>query len=72
MELKLKKIFEKIFRVKKINNFTIKNSKKWDSLSHLDLISSIEEEFNIKFNMQEITEINSYKICLKILKKKLK
>ena len=29
----------------------------WDSLNHLQLIVGLEEEFNIKFNDEELTEI---------------
>lgn len=31
----------------------------WDSLNHLNLISSIEEDFSIKFNFEEISSIKN-------------
>lgn len=72
MENKLKKIFKRIFKKKSVENLSSNDDKNWDSLRHLDLIFALEEEFNIKFTNKEITSIKNYKICLMILKKKLK
>tara|TARA_X000000950_G_C13871760_1_gene643190 strand:+ start:1870 stop:2088 length:219 start_codon:yes stop_codon:yes gene_type:complete len=72
MELKLKKIFIRIFKKKAVLKSSSKKISSWDSLKHLDLIFALEEEFNIKFTNKEIMSIKNYKICLKILKKKLK
>ncbi len=72
MENKLKKIFKRIFKKKGVENLSSNDAKNWDSLRHLDLIFALEEEFNIKFTNKEITSIKNYKICLMILKKKLK
>lgn len=72
MENKLKKIFKRIFKKKRVENLSSNDDKNWDSLRHLDLIFALEEEFNIKFTNKEITSIKNYKICLMILKKKLK
>lgn len=47
---------------------TIEN---WDSLKHMNLISVLEEEFNISFSDDEIVEMLSYKCILKIIKEKL-
>ena len=33
--------------------------KAWDSLAHIRLISGIENEFDIQFNLAEIEQINS-------------
>ena len=73
LEKKLKNIFKNIFKTKiNIENLSTKKSAKWDSLKHLDLIFSLEEQFKLKFSNKEITTIKSFAICLKILKKKLK
>tara|TARA_Y100000389_G_C17404654_1_gene487366 strand:+ start:1139 stop:1357 length:219 start_codon:yes stop_codon:yes gene_type:complete len=72
MDLKLKKIFIRIFKKKEVLKLSSNKVSSWDSLKHLDLIFALEEEFNIKFTNKEITSIKNYKICLKILKKKLK
>ena len=41
----------------------------WTSFGHLLLISSIEENFDIKFDFDDISEFNSYKKGKSILKK---
>jgi acyl carrier protein len=47
---------------------TIEN---WDSLKHMNLISVLEEEFNITFSDDEILEMLSYKLILRNIKEKL-
>lgn len=42
----------------------------WDSLKHMNLILSLEEEFNIIFSDEEIVEMLSVKIIVETLKKK--
>src|SRR5205814_636028 len=36
-----------------------KNLKAWDSLAHIRLVSGIESEFGIQFNLTEIEQISS-------------
>jgi acyl carrier protein len=36
-----------------------KNLKAWDSLAHIRLVSGIESEFDIQFNLTEIEQITS-------------
>jgi len=54
---KLNIIFRKVFKDEKINIFeemTANDVERWDSLSHLILISTTEEEFGIKFKLKEL------------------
>lgn len=41
----------------------------WDSIGHMTLISSLEEEFNITFETDDIIDFSSYKKGKEILKK---
>jgi acyl carrier protein len=41
----------------------------WDSIGHLFLISNIEEIFGITFEIDDITELSSFKKGIEILKK---
>ena len=43
----------------------------WDSLNHLNLMSSIEEEFNIKFEFEEIGSLKNIGDIVKIVSEKL-
>ena len=60
MKNKVKKIFAVVFNLE-LN--TIKddaspdNILNWDSLNHMNLIVSLEEEFNIRFTDEEIGEM---------------
>ena len=38
---------------------TSKDIEGWESLTHISLISSIEDEFNIKFNTKEVINMQN-------------
>jgi acyl carrier protein len=74
-EKKLKKIFKNLFNLKdnQIENAKIRSTSKWDSFSHINLIIEIETTFSIsKIKPTEIVKLNSYKSCLKYLRKKIR
>ncbi len=63
-------IFCRIFKVDpdELNDsFTFKGIKQWDSLAHLLLISTLEEEFGIVFTTEDILHFESYENGKKIL-----
>ena len=73
MENKIKKIFSKIvgINISKIKpNTSPENTKKWDSLAHMNLIMAFEKEFKIKFSDEEITEMLNFELILEIIKNK--
>ena len=43
----------------------------WDSLGHLNLISSLEENFKIELEFEEMFEIVSFKSIIDIIDRKL-
>ena len=43
---------------------------KWDSLNHMNLVTALEEEFKVKFNDEEISEMLNLKLIELILKNK--
>jgi acyl carrier protein len=74
MENKLKKIMSELFdiEVSEINeNSSPDNIEKWDSLNQMNLIVSLEEEFNIVFTDDDIIEMVSYPLVKLILKNAL-
>ena len=40
----------------------------WDSLTHMDLISNLEAEYNIRLTMEDIVEMTTVKRIISILK----
>jgi len=42
---------------------------KWDSLKHMQLILSLEEEFCIEFSDKEVVEVVSYQKILEALRR---
>ena len=68
---KLLKIFREVFDDPNIeissSNESIDN---WDSFSHMDLILSLENEFEITFTNDEIVEMLNIKKIFEILKTK--
>ena len=72
MEQKLKKVIADLFDIKEdeINdNLSIENVETWDSLKHIELMFSIEEEFEIpQLSMDEIVEMTSIAEIKRILR----
>lgn len=48
-----------------------KEIEEWDSLTHLNLMSDIEEEFNITFTLEEFSSTKNLGELVNILKKHL-
>ena len=71
---KLIKIASGAFRVppNTLNlNITYQDLETWDSLAHLNLFLSLEEEFQINFSTGEITQLFSLKDILNNILEKL-
>lgn len=41
----------------------------WDSISHMSLMSALEEEYNISLETEDIVDFSSFKKGIEILKK---
>jgi acyl carrier protein len=72
---KIKNIMSAVFEVpvERINEMsspdTIEN---WDSLRHINLVTSIEEEFNVRFTDEQIGEMLNLKLVMETLKETVK
>lgn len=53
-------------------NTSIEEIEEWDSVQHLNLILSLEEEFSVKFTPEEIQEVLSLKKIIEKIKEKVK
>tara|TARA_B100001013_G_C24214719_1_gene286766 strand:+ start:41 stop:280 length:240 start_codon:yes stop_codon:yes gene_type:complete len=69
-ETKLKKILKKVFEIDEINlNYSMDDIPEWDSFKHILLLTKIEKEFNIKFEVSDFIEMRSIPLIKsKILK----
>ncbi|EAI9452380.1 acyl carrier protein [Campylobacter coli] len=63
----LKNILE--IEVNEHTNLSMNNCPEWNSLAHIDIIMILEEEFEIKFDKEKLTELNSQNMLLKEIKK---
>lgn len=74
MEQKLRKIMADLFNIKQDqvdDDLSMENTEAWDSLKHMELIFSIEEEFAIpELTMDEIVEMTSVAGIKRILRSK--
>ena len=59
---KLKNIFEKNLneKISEIDTLEFEKNKKWDSLSHIQIIISIEKEFDIKIKISDVGQLTSF------------
>ena len=74
IEKKIKKCLTIVFKgtkiPKNIKNLKLGSFKTWDSLSHLNLLLTIEKEFKIKFPLKKIYEIRTIKEIISYINKK--
>ncbi|EAC1619524.1 acyl carrier protein [Campylobacter jejuni] len=63
----LKNILE--IEVNEHTNLSMNNCPEWNSLAHIDIIMSLEEELEIRFDKEKLTELNSQNMLLKEIKK---
>ena len=70
--LKYNQIFMDVLGVKEDalnDSFTFKTVPQWDSVSHLSLITALEDVFDIMFESEDILHYESYENGKKILEK---
>lgn len=63
VESKLNEIFTAVLElgIDKINSeMSTDNTEQWDSIKHLMLMNTIEEEFNIQLNDEDLLNLTSY------------
>lgn len=72
MEKQFYEILENILETKvdENTNINMENCKNWTSLTHIDIIMSLEEEFDIKFNKNELSQLTSQNELLKAIREK--
>ncbi len=71
MEEKVRKIMSSVFGISKdlINNESSPdNIENWDSLRHMNLIVSLEEEFGVSFSDDQMSELINYRLIILTLK----
>ncbi|MHA1786402.1 MAG: acyl carrier protein [Candidatus Helarchaeota archaeon] len=64
IENKLKEIFLSIFDVDEseiTDDFSPTINESWDSITHLMIITTCEDDFEIVFNEDDIPELNTFK-----------
>ncbi len=52
-------------------NTSQENCENWNSLRHLNLVSELEEAFNMEFEPEEIADMHSVNSIIDIVQKKL-
>ena len=59
---RLNEVFQDVFDDDSItvnNRTTAADIEDWDSLSHITLVSAVEDEFRMKFSMKEVVEMKN-------------
>jgi acyl carrier protein len=73
-EVRLKQIFAELFELdpSTIDGTTsIDNVERWDSLQHISMIVSVEQEFGVRFSEEEMAELLNYERVRATLARKL-
>ena len=69
-KLRLARCFSSVFPeipAKDIQNSSLKSVPRWDSMETITLLSVIEEEFGIQFELEEIERLSSFSAILQRL-----
>ena len=72
---RLNTVFRDIFDDETISvneNTTSDDIEDWDSLEHINLIVAIEQEFGMKFNMNEVTTMKNVGEMVNIISSRIK
>lgn len=72
---KLNEVFRNMFDDDSIvlnDNTTSDDIEDWDSLEHINLLVSVEQEFGIKFNMNEVTNMKNVGEMVDIIASRVK
>jgi acyl carrier protein len=69
--LNIEEFLSNFFKIdkKKLNNINYNKSEFWDSLKHMNLISEIENNYNLKLNYKDIIQMTNLKNIKKIIQK---
>jgi acyl carrier protein len=62
LDQRIERVFQEVFDDKKLqitDALSPKHVSKWDSLAHIKLILRLEEEFHVKFSLQETTMMSN-------------
>ena len=72
MKEKVIEIMKDVLETEDISlNTSQENCENWNSLRQLNLVSELEDEFVVEFEPEEIAEMKSVEMVLKILQSKL-
>jgi len=69
---KYEKVFCETFEVAKSQlneQFTFKEIEEWNSMIHISLVASLEDEFDVLFDAEDVLNWESYLNGIKILEK---
>ena len=61
--------YENNYQINELNDLKYGDTQNWQSFGHILLISSIEENFDIEFESEDISQLTSYKEGKNLLKK---
>ena len=67
IELRIEKIFVKVFEVDAPRAINKIDCEEWDSLKHIELVLELEDEFDLEISDNASLKITDYNSCLEIV-----
>lgn len=71
---KLTSVFQEVFSDNNLvlnDEMTANDVERWDSLTHMLMISTVEERFGVKFKLKELNKLKKVGDMIEILQEKL-
>ena len=68
IELRIEKIFVKVFATEAPRAINKIDNEEWDSLKHIELILELEDEFDLEIGDETSLKIIDFSSCLEIIR----
>ena len=68
VEEKVKEILSTLLEEEINEDVSMNNCTKWDSMKHIEIITTLEEELGVSFEIEDIPKLVSYKLLIDKIK----
>ena len=68
IENQVKEILSMLLEEQVNDETSMLNCEKWDSMKHIEIITTLEEELDVSFEVQDIPKLVSYKLLIEKIK----
>ena len=68
IENQVKEILSILLNIEVNDNTTMNNCDSWDSMKHIEIITTLEDEMDVSFEISDIPKLTSFKLLVEKIK----